>query len=55
MMICEKCGKKTHTIYIKRNLGFVCEECKKQVCKDDTLTKWEKLCERMQKKYGRYK
>jgi hypothetical protein len=54
MMICETCGKESYVMYLETNPGWVCPDCKDELRKKDTRSEWDKICERMEKKYGRY-
>lgn len=55
MGTCEKCRKDACVMYLNLDFGMICPECEDVERSKETRSKWEKICERMEKKYGRCK
>ncbi len=51
-MKCDKCGKDSYVMYLTPNFETICPECEEKEHKKDLKTKWERIKERMRKRYG---
>ena len=50
MMTCEKCGKNTHVIFITKNKGKICNECKETTCYKINGKKCKEVIDNMMKR-----
>lgn len=51
-MKCEKCGKDSNAVYLTSDFKNICIECRKEERSKDPRTYWEKIQERMRKRYA---